>query len=51
MGERSVNIQGGSNSAPIITGSGNTITYGGGPAQLAGSLPPNLAILRDKLIR
>lgn len=52
VGERGVNIQGGSSNAPIITGSGNSITYGGGgSAQVAGSLPPNLAGLRDKLVR
>ncbi len=51
VGAGGVNYQGGSSSGPIITGSGNTISYGGGSAQLAGSLPPNLAGIRDNLIR
>lgn len=51
VGAGGANIQNSTVAAPVITGSGNTISYGGGSAQLAGSLPPNLAGLRDKLIR
>lgn len=52
VGAGGSNIQHSTVTAPVITGSGNTITYGGGgSAQLAGSLSPNLASLRDKLIR
>lgn len=49
IGERGVNIKGRS-SGPIVTGSGNTINYGGGSVQVAANLPSNLTAVRDNLI-
>lgn len=51
VGAGGVNLQGGSSSGPIVTGSGNTITYGSGSVQAAAALSPNLAGIRDNLIR
>jgi hypothetical protein len=50
VGERGVNVQDSTTGGPIITGSGNTVNYGGGSAQVAKNLPGDLAAIRDNLI-